>query len=119
MHPKDLQPSSFDEPVAGGAAAPWRSEAFVTQDVDEMIHHLNTQTHHRVSKLVPLQRGSSFSFTRVAVNLGRIELVQGRSTAIHMEGEPTCLTLSSMKPAVASSGIAMSSCRAIAAILLW
>ena len=93
MHPKDLQPSSFDEPVAGGAAAPWRSEAFVTQDVDEMIHHLNTQTHHRVSKLVPLQRGSSFSFTRVATNLGRIELVQGRSTAIHMEGEPTCLTI--------------------------
>jgi AraC-like DNA-binding protein len=93
MHPKDRQPSSFDEPVGNGTAAPWRSEAFVTQDVDELIHHLNTKSHHRVSRITPLQRGCPFSFTRKKMNLGRIELVQGRSAAMHMEGLPTCLTI--------------------------
>jgi hypothetical protein len=93
MHPKDRQPSSFDEPVANGTAAPWRSEAFATQDVDELIHHLNTKSHHRVSRITPLQRGSPFSFTRKKMNLGRIELIQGRSVAIDMEAAATCLTI--------------------------
>jgi hypothetical protein len=64
MHPKDRQPFSFDDPVANGTAAPWRSGAFATQDVDELIHHLNTQSHHKVTKITPLERGGPFSFTR-------------------------------------------------------
>jgi len=72
---------------------PWRNRAFETQDVDELIHHLNTQTHHQVSSITPLEKGGAFSFTRLAMSLGRIELARGRSTAIHMEATPTCLTI--------------------------
>jgi hypothetical protein len=93
MHPKDRQPFSFDEPVANGTPAPWRRGAFATQDVDELIHHLNTLSHHRVTKISPLQSGGPFSFTRATMDLGRIELIRGRSTAIHMEGLPTRMTI--------------------------
>jgi AraC-like DNA-binding protein len=70
----------------------WQNKVFATSDPDELVHHLNTQTHHKVSRVTPLQRGGAFSFTRIAMNLGRIELAQGRSTALHMEAEATCLT---------------------------
>jgi AraC-like DNA-binding protein len=74
MHPKDRQPPPDDEPVANGKATSWRNKAFETLDVDELVHHLNTHTHHKVSRVTPLQRGDAFSFTRIAMDLGRIQL---------------------------------------------
>jgi AraC-like DNA-binding protein len=92
MHSQDRQPPPDDEPVANGKATAWRNKVFETLDVDELVHHLNTHTHHKVSRVTPLQRGDAFSFTRIAMDLGRIQLAQGRSTALHMEAEATCLT---------------------------
>src|SRR5262245_55785346 len=93
MHPKDRQPPSFDEPVANGNATPWRRKVFTTSDPDELAHHFNTKASATVERIVPLDSKIPFAFTRAEIDFGRIRLTQGKSTAFHMVGHSTCLTL--------------------------
>jgi AraC-like DNA-binding protein len=93
MNPKVRQPTASEEPVVNGAPSSWRSKFFATRDVDELIFFINTETPHKAFKLVPLQKGSSFSFARAAIDLGRLTLIQSRNTSFHLEAHPTLLTL--------------------------
>jgi AraC-like DNA-binding protein len=110
MHSKDRQSSSFDATVANGKAAHWLSETpkntplpdaasswpkkvFTTSDPDELVDHFNTKASVTVDRIVPLDSKVPFAFTRAEIDFGRIRLTQGKSTAFHMVGHSTCLTL--------------------------
>ncbi len=75
------------------AGSPWRTKLFETSDVDELLHHFNTETPNKVTRIVPLDSKVPFTFRRAEIDLGRIQVTKGRSTAFHMEGAATCLSL--------------------------
>src|SRR5262245_56105254 len=93
MQPKDPQPPSFDEPVANGNATPWRRKLLTTSEPDKLAQHFNTKASSTVERIVPLDSNIPFAFTRAEIDFGRIRLTQGKSTAFHMVGHSTCLTL--------------------------
>jgi AraC-like DNA-binding protein len=75
------------------AASPWPKKVFTTSDPDELAHHFNTNASVTVDRIVPLDSKVPFAFTRAEIDFGRIRLTQGKSTAFHMVGYSTCLTL--------------------------
>jgi AraC-like DNA-binding protein len=88
MHPE----SPKDQPLQE-APSPWRTKLFETSDADELLHHFNTETPNIVTKVVPLDSKAHFTFRRAEIDLGRIRLTKGKSTAFHMEGGSTCLSI--------------------------
>jgi AraC-like DNA-binding protein len=81
-----------DQPVHE-TASPWPKKVFTTSDPDELVHHFNTEAFNSVARIDPLDSKVPFAFTRAEIDFGRIRLTQGKSTAFHMVGHATCLTL--------------------------
>jgi hypothetical protein len=75
------------------ARSPWPVKLFATSDAEELLHYLNTEASHRVTKIVSLDRKAPFAFRRAEIDLGRLRLAKGKSTAFQMEVASTCLTL--------------------------
>ncbi len=81
-----------DQPLPG-ATSSWAKKVFTTSDPDELAHHFNGEASVTVDRIVPLDSKVPFAFTRAEIDFGRIRLTQGKSTAFHMVGYSTCLTL--------------------------
>jgi hypothetical protein len=64
-----------------------------THDPDELLLYLNQNAHQRVEKITPLERKTGFTYSRAAINLGRVWITRAKSTPVHLKVTTTLLTI--------------------------
>src|SRR4051812_27898499 len=62
----------------------WSLPTFSTKDPDELAGFLNNQNRTSVRDVTPVKRTSRFSFIRSEMDLGRVHLVQSKSTSVQI-----------------------------------
>jgi AraC-like DNA-binding protein len=85
---KDLSQSR----VGNGRPSAWQVKTFRTHDPDEALAYLSRDTYHVVSRIV-LDRRSAFAFSRTELDLGRLRIIQAKSTSLQMNFTPSLLSL--------------------------
>jgi AraC-like DNA-binding protein len=85
---------SAEHSATGRTPCPSPISILETHDPDELLLYLNQNAHQRVEKITPLGREAELTYSRAAIDLGRVCFTRAKSTAVHLEVTTTLLTIS-------------------------